>query len=461
MVNLKVYALGSNIADLGFYVNNIANSFYDYKIIFIGHVQPLLAVFSVFLIFIPTEYKDYFLVNIQYFIILYTSLILYTKYKPIYSLILILFYPIWINALFDFHPDILILPLMAYLYYYNSINKINRILICGLLICFIKEPYALITAFFGLFILIEQIRIQNKKMIFAGIYLIIMGLLWFIVSICFILPNFNNNYGAISSNAFNWLIDIKYNHLYDYIINSINYSKIKFILLPLILFIFIPLINIKYIIPVIPIFGIAMLSSNPNYYNTFNHYSLPLVVPIIAATYFYINDKPQLKKILNLIIFLNLISFIIFTSSPISRLFWSDKVYEYSWKNYYLDDRKNSIKNAINKYLSNDKSSSVSVQNNIHLSVISDRKYLYIFPQGVLYDNNKNYGNIKDGVIAKYVLIDNKIPIFVYADGCTYLFGECTNQTIKNQYNSIVDGLNLHYNLVYSEDGFNIYKLKF
>jgi len=169
---LRVYNLNSNIADLGFYYNNILNSF-DYVRIFDGHFQPIMIIYNCLLYFFPDSFKPYLLILIQSFVLLIPFLILYMSYGKIYGIIYILFFPLWHLNLFDFHFEHLLILFTFLFFYFFDKRKYLLMLLCAFLVSLTKEPYTLITIFMGIFLLFSN----YKNNVIHGIFLIILLIL--------------------------------------------------------------------------------------------------------------------------------------------------------------------------------------------------------------------------------------------------------------------------------------------
>lgn len=66
--------------------------------------------------------------------------------------------------------------------------------------------------------------------------------------------------------------------------------------------------------------------------------------------------------------------------SAISRLFWSDKVWSYSWRAYVPTEREAMMKVAMLKYIPADPDVSVTTQNTVNWYYLADRKVYAPFP---------------------------------------------------------------------------------
>ena len=241
----------------------------------------------------------------------------------------------------------------------------------------------------------------------------------------------------------------------------------------------------KSLIPAIPLFAISLLSKNQeNYYSYSNHYSAGLIVPLIISFH---NGLPLAKYYINRIFTVSSISFeyilvaflvfghLYFSSSPISRLFWSDKVWSYSWQAYLPTEREKMIKEAISKYIPKNRKIVVVSQNSVNWSELANRRTFLPFPlavnepYGVMNYSNRSiaglltfiFSGYKDPLIldykyADFIVLDLKRPYFIVDKGCNWLFGKCTNIDLENKFNLSVSDARNNYRTIYENDGFVI-----
>lgn len=95
---------------------------------------------------------------------------------------------------FDFHPLVLIAPLLAFLFYFLEQKKYIGLYITCVLILLCKEVASLYIFFFGLYVLL--IRKEYKH----GLILLGLGIFWYILVIDLIIPlGFGRAYGHISA----------------------------------------------------------------------------------------------------------------------------------------------------------------------------------------------------------------------------------------------------------------------
>jgi hypothetical protein len=185
-------------------------------------------------------------------------------------------------------------------------------------------------------------------------------------------------------------------------------------------------------------------------------------------------------QIINIFLICWLVIFqIIVGISPISRLFWSDKIWSLNYQAYISSTRDSIIRNSIEKYIPYGDDLIVSSQNNINYLPLAIRQNLLIFPGGVTdphiltnWDQKTFsgfWGFVKGQVsiqspdqlaYADFVLIDTKRPYFVYDIGCDTSYNICINKKIENIYINSIHKLEVKYQVIYEYDGFKIYEIK-
>jgi hypothetical protein len=176
--------------------------------------------------------------------------------------------------------------------------------------------------------------------------------------------------------------------------------------------------------------------------------------------------------------------------SPISRLFWTNKVWSYGYEAYIPTKRNRFIKNAIKKYIPEDINVGVSTQNTLNWGRLAHRKQYYSFPAGTNADKKKSmiFGADKENVDndVDYVLIDLKRPWYLQDIGCNLMITKpkilseiekenigikedigplkwagCTTPEFYDKYIDSLIKIGKSYNLVFEEDGFIIFKKKY
>ena len=145
-------------------------------------------------------------------------------------------------------------------------------------------------------------------------------------------------------------------------------------------FVFLPIINFRFVILASPLILVAFFSTEENYFNYNTHYAAATIIPAIFAL------KDILKKyryrwlrivVLSVTILIN----IYFSNSIISRFFWTDKIDSLTLNSYLLTERKIKIKYYIKKELSAliKENIVISSQNNVFTESMIGSKKIYHF----------------------------------------------------------------------------------
>ncbi len=471
---LKYYSLNSSIFDMGIFQCNIYNnSIYGLGF---AHIQIFQAIYS----FFNTEYL---LILLQSSLVITSMYYVYKqsfRYKIYHLLVFLLSYAVWYNVLFDFHFDNLSIPFIFAFYYFIKEQKYKSAFVIGILVSLIKEPFALVTSFMGIYMIIKS------KEYLKGSLLLIYGVVYFYIATYYIMPFFTPDYGLVGNDSYalfgagGSLVDIALypiTHFQEFIIDIITTKKIVYLIVlfsafGLVVVFFSPL----ELIPAIPPLGIAMLSNVENFYWYNTHYTAPLIAPFMVA---FIYGLPRFilfckknikyldseKKILILVFIPIILSHIVFSPSPISRFFWIERAPQYYHTVYIPTERTAKIKEAILKYIPKDTNISVASQNTLNWGYLAHRKYYFAFPQGVIEDTSVVYVDSdsfidvvthlinQDKTIVKskkvradYVTIDMKRALYLIDKSVT-----------KEQFIKVVNKMRENYEVVYEYDEFFIY----
>lgn len=371
----------------------------------------------------------------------------------------------------------------------------------------------------------------RRKFLLSGLFLLFTGAGYFYICIHYMLPFFQPDgwLGPLQGKAFGWIGGITEGGLptllmspYVVAVDILSTPK-KLIYLGIIFGAlgFIPLIRPIFLVPTAPLIAIAMLSRNSNYYDYNVHYTAGLIVPVMFA---FVYGLPSLQKFWDnaltvigritsrmkqfifpghyshhidkdLIIenpwanikFYNffyvavllwiLIAHILFSPSPVSRLFWSEKVPAYNWRAYIPTERDEILKAAILRIIPANPDITVATQNSVNWSYLAQRDIYLSFPLGIKTAHNEidlsgrniyefwsfiKYGHLSSGnirkVYADYVVIDLKRPYFVVDQGCEWLYGECRNKEIEKSFFNWIAYTRKEYDVVYEQDSFMIFK---
>ena len=497
---LKYLQLNTSVMDLGIFISqNFQPWWVDGNILKIGfgHFQPFFLIVSSFYTLFDSPI---FLIVFQSCIVILSLVFLPVK-KWYYGIVFLLCYAVWYNILFDFHYDHIAIPLMMAFYFALHHKKYTAACFIAAAVALVKEPFGLVTAFMGLYIIVKH------KKYFSGLFLILFGFGYFYAATHFVIPFFTPDYQTVGSSsavfgAGGSIFDIAlypFIHFTEFITDIFTTQKWVYLAVLFGSFgLLVPLLSPLELIPAIPLIGIALLSNLPNYYGYAHHYTAGLIAPFtVAFIYAYekffadtgIFENNIFSHISKSAIWIMIIAaHILFSPSPVSRHFWTGTDTNYHYSEYLPVKRNEMIKVAIKKYIPADINVSVSSQNSLNLGYLAGRKYFSPFPGGVcernidtykekeiseisfikctpepmkknyidkdetseilmhLVNNNKSIIKTKN-IFADYIVIDKKRPLYYYDLKIT-----------KEAFESILNQIKKWYEIVYEKDGFIILK---
>jgi len=492
MTIMKYLSLHSSYFDLGVFSNNLflINSNSDFGLLFAGHAQPYLWFYSFIFSFVPKGYGSLAIIVIQVLMLMLPLFWLVKRYSLIYTVAYLSFFPLWFNLLNDFHVDHLAVPLLFYFFITIEDRHYNKAFTVAILLALVKEVFALQTIACGIYLILSILKIkhskqininENKKNIFLGIVLIIFGFVYFYIIHNVVFPIvLDSSVSRLNSSAYAWLgsgiMDMIYNIVSSpvYIMKEMFSSneKIVYVLALFGSLGFVPLFSYRPLLVAAPILFVSLLSQNPNYYGLGHHYTAGLIAPFIFSfiyglekvVSFFCKTERRGSVFFVVLILGLLMSNIVLSPSPIGRLFWSEKIWNYNYNAYLLTDRTAMIKQAIDQIIPINDSISISVQNTLNWEPLALRNCFLVFPQGVGvigyqndYDRCNNEKNGGDGLImADYVVLDIKRPWFLLDKGCDWLYGKCTDNKLAKEYLEWVEKTRKIMQVVFERDGFII-----
>jgi hypothetical protein len=401
------------------------------------------------------------------------------NYGTYLSWILLLYYPLWANALLDFHFDHLAIPILAAFFIAVKNNKIGLALCISLLLLLIKESFAFQVIACSLYLMLY--KTSNKPNFFIPIKSILYGLIGILIAVIyfylfyfFISPNYSStgNYHIIDNGPYTWLFHL--NSPSQFFEVLVNPQKVKFLTVIFGLLLFIPILNPRPLIVLSAPLAIALLAKDQSlYYSYANHYTAGMVIPMIVAFYYgngeivekmlkYKLSSQYVSLYLVVVFIIVLFGFSIFSSSPVGRLFWSDKVSSYSWKSYIPSQRDELIKKKISEFIPSDPKVSVSTQNSLNWGILANREKYFVFPYGAIesYPSINWSNNTVENIYVDYVIIDMKQPFFIADKGCFWVYGVCQDKSIELDFLNLVKKIQIRYKIIYENDDFFIYKKK-
>jgi len=234
-----------------------------------------------------------------------------------------LLYPAIFNInLFDFHPDVLALPLLFTAVLTAKKNNNLGFILSILFILGCKEIFSLTVIALGLWLLL----IEKKRS--YGFLAIISGLIWFMIATGIIIPFYSHGEAAavhrysflgssvsqVSSNIIfkPWLV-------LGHILAKENLEYLVFLILPVIwAFSF---KSIYYLLPAVPALVLNLITDYQPQKDLTHHYSLvilPFLMLMVIAAVVY--GKGKYARIWSLIFFLIFAKYLYFTGNYINNL---------------------------------------------------------------------------------------------------------------------------------------------
>ncbi len=492
MAVAKYFSLHSTHYDLGIFLKTFANiAWGDWQRLFWGHVQPLRLLWSAFYKFLPSDIFPVFMLIMQATLLTFPVAGLYRRYGALSAVAYVLYFPLWYNALFDFHMDHLAVPLLFGFFFLEKSGRIWWAVVLALLLALVKEPFALQTAACGIYLLLI------RKHVLAGSLLVITGFLYFYAATHYFLPYFGQGpRGGLDLPAFSWLGHTLSDMIWfiitkPYVVLSEIFSgsgKIQYLFYIFGALAFIPLLRPGILIIALPVIAISLLSRGDNYSGLFFHYTAGLIAPLTIA---FAEGLPTARKIwsrLNfpkalfgpLLLVCLLIIHIKMAPSPISHVFWDKDSWAYSYQAYIPIHRDKMMKEAILLHVPSDPEVAISSQNTLNWGYLAHRKNYFPFPVGVKQtlripkSSERSltglWNFIKTGEIApttweersaEYVVLDLKRPWFIGDEGCPWINGQCNkNGEFSSRFLALVQQTKESFDTVFKEDGFYIFKRK-
>ncbi len=468
MAVLKYQSLHSAYTDLGIFLNHffvIGQG--EYWRMFYGHVQPLMLPWSWFYNGLPPEITANSILVLQAGMLSLPALWLYRQYGRMAALAYALFFPLWYNALFDFHMDHMAVVLLSGFFIALKRNYIKIAVSAAILLALVKEPFALQTATCGVVLLLET----RKRL--TALFLIVFGLAWFFLSIQFLIPLYaGETNDAMGIASYKWLGDTVMDKIVyictnpqAIVMDIINTPK-KALYLTYLLGSLggISLLSPIYLIPAVPILAMSLLSNVDNHYGIAHHYTAGLIAPLVFG---FAEGLPRARRLWKriklpaaafgcIIVLWMLGCHILFSPSPLGRLFWLPKVWSYQRSAYSPTTRDAMIKDALGKFIPADPTIAVSSHTTVNWHHLANRQFYFAFPLAVT--EAFDVPVVHKQVLADYVVLDLKRPWFIGDKGCEWLYGECRNPEITDQFRTLVVAAKKSHEVVFEKDGFLILK---
>lgn len=473
-LSVSKYAnLNSTFFDLGVFQNHLFNlGRGNWERMFFGHAHVLMPIWGLGYSLIPEPLATPVLLILQALALSLPTWGIYNIYGKIPALAYALYFPVWYNALFDFHFDHLAVLALFGFFFLERSGRFGAASACALLLCLIKELFALQTLACGLYLFLFR---KNKRW---GIVLVLVGFVYFWLATSYLIPHFSpGSDGGISSKAFSWmgvgignqlgfLLFQPHRAILEFIANPDKWIFLAYVFGTLG---FIPLLSPRPLLVALPVLAASLLSREPNYYSLYNHYTAGLIAPMIIA---FAEGSLRARRVcwrLKLpkylftpLLLLGLVLAHAYASpSPLSQRFWSQKMEPYNRNQFLLSERSRNNVAALEQWIPKNPDIVVSTQNSINWGSISHRRLALAFPQGVQdpVSRPQFFLGSMELIWAEYVVLDLKRPWFIVDKGCSWKNGKCQDHLeIAQKFAKLAENVPRHFKTVHHQDGFFIFQ---
>lgn len=487
MACFKYLALHSTVFDLGVFLSNLysLHRYGEWWRAFLGHAQPLLPLYAQVYRLVPDQAAPLVLLTLQGLVLALPALLSARRYGMLAALAYALYFPVWTNALFDFHLDHLLIPILFAFLVAATSGRPRLAFVLGLLPCLVKEPYALTTIFCGVYL--AFVAGERKP----GWWLMVLGALYFYVATAWIVPYCTADGGlGAASGGYAWLGGGPGTALFTCLMHPLTVlgemfgvaGKWKYLGFLFGALLFFPLFRPKLLLPAVPALALALLSTQPNYYGWANHYTAGAAGVLFFAFCEVLGPVRILARQSGigahqsgLVLFAALaVGHVLLAPSPVSRLFLTTNNFAFSMEAYEPTARDAAILAEILKAVPRDPDMPVVAQNTLNWGALAERLDYNSFPLGVftphpVRDLSKaSWGDfwkfLRTGKTdlpvrswqAQYVLLDLTRPWFVLDKGCEFQNGACRDKDVAREFSTLVDRAKAELETVYDQGGFLI-----
>ena len=488
MACLKYLALHSTVFDLGVFLSNLysLHAAGQWWRAFLGHAQPLLPLYAQAYRLAPDQAAPLLLLTLQAFALALPALWAYRRHGLLAALAYALYFPVWTNALFDFHLDHLLIPILFAFLSAATSGRWRLAVLFGLLPCLVKEPYALTTVACGLYLWLVAGRPRS------GWWLMLLGGLYFYVATVWLIPFCTADAGlGAESGAYAWLGGGPGEALLTCLTKpgqalAVVFGvpeKWKYLVLLFGGLLFFPLFRPKLLLPALPALALSLLSTQPNYYGWANHYTAGAAGALFFAFCEVLGPVRILagqsgargRPVVLAIVLALCLGHVMLAPSPVSRLFLTTDNFAFSMEAYEPTARDAAILGEILRTVPRDPGVAVVSQNTLNWGSLAERLDYNSFPLGVFAPHPvrdltratwKDFwtfvrtGSAPDLPIrrwqAGYVLLDLTRPWFVLDKGCGFAAGACRDEDVGREFSELVARARQDMETVYDQGGFLI-----
>lgn len=466
---LRYESLHSHFFDLGQYAT------YHFGIAFEGrwgdlfstHAHPLALPYALIYRFFPSNVT---LLMLQSTVVGFSALLFGIYWKQLDLphpecgvLLYLLSFSTWFAALFEFHFEHLIFPIVFMFFLVLEREDVwstrALALLLGLMLCLVKEVYPLSAAMLGFYLILV------KRWNGVGLILVVGALIYFLVAIQVLIPRFSDaaEPGALWSSGFGHLgkslgeiTSTVFSNPFAILTEIL--STPRKLLYALVLFgsmAFLPLGQPLVLLPALPILAISLLSRNENHYYLGHQYTVlvtAVLLVAVAKTLVCLDARRQRRALAAALVTAILVQ-ISFGPSPISRLFWSSRIFSYHWSAYLANDHDRKLKQAIEEHVPHDNKIVVSMQNAINTDRLSNRSIALSFPDGI-FEIPATAARTDSIPSADIVVLDRTRPLSFRDKICVYEPTKvCEDAGFLARYDEAIIRLRSSFNVLYDEAG--------
>lgn len=338
---------------------------------------------------------------------LYLLAVLHLRSRPVGLLMagIYLLYPaVEFNALFDFHPDHLAIPLMLWAFYLADRHCVVGALCLAGVTALLKEPFFLTASFFGLYLALSHRRYLLGLGSFALGLLLFYGIVFWS----------GKEGGAIlESPAYRYLGESPAEAITTLFRNPLalpqkvlQRHKLAYLYFHFAPLGFIPLLAPLPLLPALPGFLVSLLSAARLHADPTSHYSAGAIAPIFIALLYGISwlqrkadPLPLTMPLLSGLLILGLAFNVAKSPSPISLYSWStDQAQNWTRWSYRFEKRAALLK--AESLIPSDPNIVVVSQNNLNSARLAHRYTYHVFP----YKSDE----------ADYIVLDTGRPHYVF-----------------------------------------------
>lgn len=487
----KYFAHHTTYFDFGIFLTHLFRIAHgDWQRLVYGHIEPLLYLWSLLYWVVPENLFPVMILIVQAATLAFPVVWLYKGYGIIPAVAFILYYPLWYNALFDFHPDHIAVVILFAFFIMVKAQRIGGAVILALVLALVKESFALQTSVCGLYLLL----IHRERL--AGVLLVTAGLLYFYVVTNYLHPYFTiMGRGSLDGSAYSWLgHDIKdmigfilsHPHTILWEMVSIKEKRV-YLLYAFGALGFIPLLRPGILLVALPILALSVFSKEPIHSSLMAHYTAGFIAPLVIA---FAEGLPTAKLLWTKVglsgnwftplLLSGLMGVhILAAPSPISRLFWFSDSWSHHVSAYLPTERDQMIDEAIKTHIQLNADTNISAQNTLNRSRLAQGRYYFCFPGGIsesvpvpdLIKSDRTLSGLWRFITtgektepqwnkewADYVVLDLKRPWFLADQGCDWHSGKCRDKDVEKKFLDQVGKTKASFNTVFEKDGFMILK---